>query len=79
VRRNGIETEGDQRAPEVRVVAASSCAVAVATQPPSTVVSEFSSRRAWASVGAVALGAFIIVVTETLPVGLLPRITDTIQ
>jgi predicted MFS family arabinose efflux permease len=28
----------------------------------------------WVSVGAVALGAFIIVMTETLPVGLLPRI-----
>jgi predicted MFS family arabinose efflux permease len=28
------------------------------------------------SVGAVAPGAFIIVMTETLPVGLLPRIAD---
>jgi predicted MFS family arabinose efflux permease len=34
------------------------------------------SRRGWASVGAVALGAFIIVMTETLPVGLLPQIAD---
>ncbi len=32
--------------------------------------------RAWASVGAVAFGAFVIVMTETLAVGLLPQIAD---
>jgi hypothetical protein len=39
-----IEIEGDERAPQLRVVAASSCVVAVPTQPPSIVVSELSSR-----------------------------------
>ncbi|MFF7211644.1 MFS transporter [Streptomyces sp. NPDC008238] len=37
---------------------------------------EPGSRRGWASVGAVALGAFVVVMTETLPVGLLPRIAE---
>jgi predicted MFS family arabinose efflux permease len=35
-----------------------------------------TSRRGWASVRAVALGAFVIVMTGTLPVGLLPQIAD---
>jgi predicted MFS family arabinose efflux permease len=39
-------------------------------------VVEAGIRRAWASVGALALGAFIIVMTETLPVGLLPQMAD---
>ena len=67
-------------APRVRVVAASSCAAAVPTQPAAArataTAAEPGSRRGWASVGAVALGAFVVVMTETMPVGLLPRIAD---
>jgi predicted MFS family arabinose efflux permease len=66
------------RARNVRVVAASSCAAAVPTQPAipdaAAPAVELGGRRGWASVGAIALGAFIIVMTETLPVGLLPQI-----
>ncbi|MEN3616236.1 MFS transporter, partial [Plantactinospora sp. ZYX-F-223] len=66
--------------PGVRVVAASSCAAAVPTQPAAAraalTAMQPSSRRGWASVGAVALGAFVIVMTETLPAGLLPKIAD---
>ncbi|GAA5142940.1 MFS transporter [Pseudonocardia adelaidensis] len=69
-----------QRAPRVRVVATSSCSAAVPTQPAAVraaaTAAEPDSRRGWASVGAVALGAFVIVMTETLPVGLLPQIGD---
>jgi predicted MFS family arabinose efflux permease len=66
------------RAPRVRVVAASSCAAAVRVQPAAagdaaTAVAP-GSRRGWASVAALALGAFVIVMTETLPVGLLPQV-----
>lgn len=68
-------------APRVRVVAGSSCAAAVSTQPVDArdavragAVGECGGGRGWASVGAVALGAFVVVMTETLPVGLLPRI-----
>lgn len=70
------------RAPQMRVVTASSCAAAVPTQPAAartssrTPVTEPGSRRGWASVGAVALGAFVVVMTETLPVGLLPKIAE---
>ncbi|WP_433296530.1 MFS transporter [Pseudonocardia sp. CA-142604] len=68
------------RATRVRVVAASSCAAAVPTQPAAApaaaLAAEPGSRRAWASVGAVALGAFVVVMTETMPVGLLPQIAD---
>ncbi|MGW4659515.1 MFS transporter [Streptomyces sp. NPDC004279] len=68
------------RAPQVRVVTASSCAAAVPTQPVATrttaTVAEPGSRRSWASVGAVALGAFVVVMTETMPVGLLPQIAE---
>jgi predicted MFS family arabinose efflux permease len=78
-----IRTKGGtrtHRATPVRVVAASSCAAAVPTKPgaacAAATVVELGSRRGWASVGAVALGAFIIVMTETLPVGLLPQISD---
>jgi predicted MFS family arabinose efflux permease len=73
-----IETEEStpaHGAPGVRVVTASSCAAAVPTQPAVTAAKP-GSRRCWASVGAVALGAFVIVMTETLPVGLLPQIAD---
>jgi predicted MFS family arabinose efflux permease len=63
---------------QVRVVAASSCAAAVSTRSAATDAAapavELGSRRGWVSVGAVALGAFVIVMTETLPVGLLPQI-----
>jgi predicted MFS family arabinose efflux permease len=66
------------RAPRVRVVAASSCAAAVPTRPAparaAAIAAEPGSRRGWASVGAVALGAFVVVMTETMPVGLLPQI-----
>src|ERR1700754_539168 len=68
------------RATRVRVVAASSCAAAVSTQPAAAhaaaIAAEPGSRRGWAAVGAVALGAFVVVMTETMPVGLLPRIAD---
>ena len=71
------------RAPRVRVVAASSCAAAVPTQPAAAraaaTAAEPGSRRGWASVGAVALGAFVIVMTETLPVGLLPQIAGGLR
>ncbi|WP_081904066.1 MFS transporter [Microbispora rosea] len=74
------EATPTHHAPQVRVVTASSCAAAVPTQPaavraPAT-AAEPGSRRGWASVGAVALGAFVVVMTETLPVGLLPQIAD---
>ena len=65
--------------PRVRVVLASSCSAAVPTQPApagGATGAAPGSRRGWASVGALALGAFVIVMTETLPVGLLPQIAD---
>ncbi|RSD09211.1 MFS transporter [Amycolatopsis eburnea] len=69
-----------RRATQVRVISTSSCAAAVPIQPAATSVaatgSEPGSRRGWAAVGAIALGAFIVVMTETMPVGLLPRIAD---
>jgi predicted MFS family arabinose efflux permease len=37
------------------------------------------SARAWLAVASVALGAFIIVTTEFIPVGLLPRIADSLH
>ena len=67
------------RATRVRVVAASSCAAAVPTQPATARAAATAAepgRRGWASVGAVALGAFVVVMTETMPVGLLPQIAD---
>ncbi|MEV4175406.1 MFS transporter [Nonomuraea sp. NPDC049709] len=69
-------------APQMRVVTASSCTAAVRVPAQSAAAraaaagAEPGSRRGWASVGAVALGAFVIVMTETLPVGLLPEIAD---
>jgi predicted MFS family arabinose efflux permease len=62
----------------VRVVASAFCTAAVPTQDVSEphLAPQPSRKRAWASVGAVALGAFIIVMTETLPVGLLPQMAD---
>jgi predicted MFS family arabinose efflux permease len=63
----------------VRVVTTSTCTAAIpieaAVARPAAVIAPPSSR-AWSSVGAVALGAFVIVMTETLPVGLLPQIAD---
>jgi predicted MFS family arabinose efflux permease len=67
----------------VRVVTASSCAAAVPTEcaadRAAVTAAEPGSRRGWASVVAVALGAFVVVMTETLPVGLLPRIADGVH
>ncbi|MGQ5262026.1 MFS transporter [Micromonospora sp. ZYX-F-536] len=64
-------------ASQVRVVTASSCSAAVPIEPAAVrAAAEPGSRRGWLSVGAVALGAFVIVMTETLPVGLLPQIAD---
>ncbi|GAA1647391.1 MFS transporter [Nonomuraea maheshkhaliensis] len=69
-------------APQMRVVTASSCTAAVRVPAQHSAVraaatgAEPGGRRGWASVGAVALGAFVIVMTETLPVGLLPEIAD---
>src|SRR3954470_9266226 len=67
----------------VRVITASSCTVAVPIEPAvvggvagSATAIAPGRRRAWSSVGALALGAFVIVMTETLPVGLLPQIAD---
>ena len=64
----------------VRVLAASSCAAAVTIEPAATTAdspaAEPDRRQGWASVGALALGAFVIVMTETLPVGLLPQLAD---
>src|SRR4051794_9818121 len=62
---------------QVRVVTASSCTAAFPIEPSASGPAvEPGSRRGWSSVGAVALGAFVIVMTETLPVGLLPQIAD---
>lgn len=72
----GTRTQPTQK---VRVLTASSCATAVTIQPPARragVADTEPSGRGWASVGAVALGAFIVVMTETMPVGLLPQIAD---
>jgi len=60
-----------------RVVLTSTCAGALTDMPASSVDDlrvGLATGRAWASVAAVAFGAFIIVMTETLPVGLLPQI-----
>jgi predicted MFS family arabinose efflux permease len=74
------EATPTHHAPQVRVVTSSSCTAAVPTQPAAAraaaAAAKPGSRRGWASVGAVALGAFVIVMTETLPVGLLPQIAD---
>jgi predicted MFS family arabinose efflux permease len=62
---------------QVRVVGSSSCTAALPIEPSAALPAvEAGSRRGWSSVGAVALGAFVIVMTETLPVGLLPQIAD---
>jgi predicted MFS family arabinose efflux permease len=69
-----------RRAPRVRVITAPSCSGAVPTEPAiaraAATAAEPGSRHAWASVGAIALGAFVVVMTETLPVGLLPEIAE---
>jgi predicted MFS family arabinose efflux permease len=81
-------TEADEatkthHASHVRVVTGSSCtaavpikAAAVRGAAATATAVEPGSRRGWSSVGAVALGAFVIVMTETLPVGLLPQMAD---
>ena len=53
---------------------AASCAAAIPTRL-AAVCAEVAAakpriRRLWLSVGAVALGAFVLVMTETMPVGL---------
>lgn len=62
----------------LQVVATSSCAAAVPIHPADTpeaaTAGPLETKRAWIAVGALALGAFVIVMTETLPVGLLPQI-----
>ncbi|HWH20123.1 MAG TPA: MFS transporter, partial [Solirubrobacterales bacterium] len=67
----------------VRVVTGSSCAAAVPTEcaadQAAATAAESAGSRGWLSVGAVALGAFVVVMTETLPVGLLPRIADGVN
>ncbi|MFF4600956.1 MFS transporter [Amycolatopsis sp. NPDC001319] len=77
------ETEGEMStrdATRVRVVSTSSCAAAFPIQSGSAGAAvatvEPGSKRGWVAVGAIALGAFIVVMTETMPVGLLPRIAD---
>lgn len=75
------ETEAEtptHHARQVRVVAASSCAAAVPHRPAGRHEAG-GNRRGWASVGAVALGAFIVVMTETMPVGLLPQIAGGLR
>lgn len=52
--------------PQVRVVTAPSCGAAVPTQPAAATAAEAGGRRGWASVGAVALGAFVIVLGLTV-------------
>jgi predicted MFS family arabinose efflux permease len=64
-------------ASRVRVVTASSCNAAIPIESAAVrAPGDPGGNRAWLSVVAVALGAFIIVMTETLPVGLLPQIAD---
>jgi predicted MFS family arabinose efflux permease len=67
-------------ASQMTVVTAPSCAAAVPIEPrpvrAAATAAEPGGRRGWSSVVAVALGAFVIVMTETLPVGLLPQIAD---
>ena len=41
-----------------------------------TTTSEFSDRRGWVAVLSVALGSFTLVLSEFLPIGLLPAIAD---
>lgn len=72
------ETEKAMATPDaarLRVVSTSTCAGALSAQSAGG-VDPAPSRRGWASVGAIAFGAFVIVMTETLPVGLLPQIAD---
>ncbi|MGN6127446.1 MAG: MFS transporter [Humibacter sp.] len=65
------------RTPVVQVVSGQTCTAAIPLAGPDTPGGERpDSARGWASVGAVALGAFIIVMTETLPVGLLPQVAS---
>jgi predicted MFS family arabinose efflux permease len=63
---------------QVRVVSTSTCAAALAAPSVTgdSVTAAQPGRRGWASVGAIAFGAFVIVMTETLPVGMLPQIAD---
>lgn len=47
--------------------------------PPASAVGRQSPARAWSAVASLALGAFVIVTTEFLPVGFLPQIADSLQ
>lgn len=69
-------TDDEPAATPVRVVTSTSCCTAIPTDQATAYVSppQRNRKRAWVSVAAVALGAFIIVMTETLPVGLLPEV-----
>ena len=62
------------RAMQVHVVSTSTCAGALPLPPAAAIAAAPGIARGWASVGAVAFGAFVIVMTETLPVALLPQI-----
>lgn len=66
------ETVSSRRRSRVRIISGQGCAAAVPVEPSRT----SGGGRGWASVAAVALGAFIIVMTETLPVGLLPQVAE---
>jgi predicted MFS family arabinose efflux permease len=48
-----------------------------ATTPPEP--AQHPARRAWLAVASVALGAFVIVTTEFIPVGFLPRIAGSLH
>lgn len=72
-----ISTGPEDNSAAVRVVNCVTCTAAIPTQgiAGQEILPE-ASRRGWASVIAIALGAFVIVMTETLPVGMLPEIAD---
>lgn len=67
----GFSTGPLHQTASVRVLNSATCTRAIPTQDLSSkqIVEEGNSRRGWA---AVALGAFVIVMTETQPVGPLP-------
>lgn len=46
---------------------------------PSPPAEQQTSARAWSAVASVALGAFVIVTTEFLPVGFLPQLSESLQ
>ncbi|KAB8188492.1 MFS transporter [Nonomuraea phyllanthi] len=74
----GISSGTSHETASVRVINSTTCTGAIPTGDVTSqqTAPDGNGRRGWASVGAVALGAFVIVMTETLPVGLLPQIAD---